>query len=143
MPRALIACIGVGALLCGIAGCGDELGPRQEISGSVRMGGQPLDEGAIEFMPLAPAAAGEIDTQSGAPITQGKYTIPRANGLMPGKYRVSITSAGPTEGPKPGELPGPSGPSPKERVPAKYNTDSELEATVTSAGPNTFDFEIP
>lgn len=140
----IFLCIGLGLLVGGIAGCSDDLGGRKDVSGMVRLSGQPLDDGAIEFSPLTPAAAGETDTKSGAPIVQGKYTIPRQNGLLPGKYRVRITAGTPTQGPKPGELPGPSGgPPAKERVPAKYNTASELEVTVTVSGPNTFDFDIP
>jgi hypothetical protein len=139
----ILMALSLGLAVAGLTGCSDDLGAREEVSGMVRLGGEPLDNGAIEFTPLEPAEPGQMDTKSGAPLVQGRYTIPRANGLAPGKYRVRITAANATDGPKPGELPGPSGPPAKERVPAKFNTQSELEATVTSSGPNTFDFEIP
>jgi hypothetical protein len=74
---------------------------------------------------------------------QGQYEIPREQGLVPGKYRVRITAGTPTPPIAPGELPGPSGGTSKERIPAKYNVRSDIEATVTAAGPNTFNYEIP
>lgn len=134
------ACLGI--LVLGIAGCADELGDRQEISGVVTLQGQPLDGGSIEFTPLDSPQPGGVETRSGAPIVQGKYVVPRAQGLVPGNYRVRITAGTPTPDLQPGELPGPTGAPSKERVPAKYNTQSQLEATITS-GPSTFNVEIP
>ncbi len=135
------ACLGL--LVLGIAGCGNDLGNRQEISGVVTLGGQPLDGGAIEFTPLEIPHSDGAQTKSGAPIMQGKYIIPAGQGLVPGKYRVRITAGTPTPQAAPGELPGPTfGPPSKERIPADYNTQSQLEATVTS-GRNEFDFQIP
>jgi hypothetical protein len=133
----------LGLLILGIAGCGDDLGNRQEVSGVVTLQGQPLDDGAIEFTPLESQQPDGVETKSGAPIVQGKYVIPQGQGLAPGKYRVRITAGTPDPPPQPGELPSPTfGPPPQERVPAEYNTQSRLEATVTS-GANTFNFEIP
>lgn len=137
-PVPIRVCLGI--LLLGIAGCGDDLGNRQEISGAVTLQGRPLGDGSIEFTPLEPSAE---ETKSGAPIVQGKYSIPREQGLAPGKYRVRITAGTPTPELAPGELPGPSGPSSVERIPAAYNVNSKLEETVIPSGPNTFNFEIP
>jgi hypothetical protein len=131
-----------GLLLC-LGGCSDDLGDRLAVNGAVTLKGQPLDQGSIEFIPLDQPAAGEAETKSGAPIEQGQYEIPRAHGLVPGKYRVRITAGTGTPPLAPGELPGPSAASSKERIPAKYNVKSDIEATVTSSGPNTFNYEIP
>src|SRR6516165_2617663 len=76
----LIACAGCGA-------AGDGL-PRQPIWGTVTLDGQPLAKGFITFTP----AAGQA-TQSGGVITGGKFSVPREQGPVPGKYSVSISSA--------------------------------------------------
>jgi hypothetical protein len=124
-----------------VSGCSNDFGDRQEIEGLVTLKNQPLDDGSIEFTPLEPPP-GKPETQSGAQITGGKYSIPRAQGLVPGKYRVRITAAAPETPLSAGELPGPGGPPAKERIPPEYNVNSKQEVTVTS-GPNTFNFDIP
>ena len=40
------------------------------------------------------------------------------------------------------EMPGMSDEVPEERIPAEYNTESKQEITVTSGGPNEFEFNI-
>jgi hypothetical protein len=122
-----------------LAGCSEDLGNRQPIEGQVTLGGQPLDGGAIEFTPLEDT---QEQTRSGAPITAGKYSIPRENGLLPGKYRVRITAGTEAEPLPAGELPGPTGPGGKERVPPEFNIKSEIEANVTT-GTNMFNYDIP
>ena len=130
-------------VLGAVAGCSDTAGRREAVEGMVTLKGQPLDDGAIEFIPLEAPPPGEPETKSGAPIMAGKYEIPQAQGLVPGKYLVRITAGTPGEQPEPGELPGPSGGASRERIPADYNVNSRLEATVTPSGPNKFDYEIP
>ena len=122
-------------------GCGDRYGGRRAVSGTVTFQGKPLDQGSITFVPASP----DLSTQSGAGIRDGHYQIPRAQGLVPGKYKVSISSgdpgtpADPSAGP-----PGPSGNySSKERIPPRYNVRSTLEVEVQKGGPNEFDFTIP
>jgi hypothetical protein len=71
--------------------------------------------------------------------------IPRAKGLTPGKYKVSIYAGDGRSGagdaspdsPHAGRRPG------KERVPPEYNEKSTLVKEVTRRGPNKFDFDIP
>jgi hypothetical protein len=117
-------------------GCGRRDG-RISVSGTVTFGGQPLDQGRIEFEP----AGGEAFF-TGAIIDNGRFMVPPDNGLQAGKYRVRIySSALPKVSPKdplqlaPNELP-------KERIPPKYNTATKLTADVTPGGPNTFAFEV-
>src|SRR5262249_37480375 len=74
-----------------IAGCGgssDGL-PRQAVSGEVKLAGAALKAGMIQFMPTAPGAA----TPGAAAITDGKYAMSTSDGLVPGPYQVSVTSA--------------------------------------------------
>jgi hypothetical protein len=123
------------------SGCGDATGGRCAISGTVRFQGKPLDQGNILFIPVASTLA----TQAGTSITKGTYAIPKMQGLLPGRYKVSISSgdgetpAGPTDRP-----PGPSGNfSSQERIPRNFNVESTQEVDVKQEGSNQFDFDIP
>lgn len=126
-------------------GAGDNL-PREAVSGSVQFEGKPLDQGNIQFFPSETA---ENAIATGGPISSGKYAIAQADGLTPGTYKVMISSAGalPTPGKKAqaeevGEMPGLGPLHAEERIPAKYNNQSELTATVKAGGPNVFDFDL-
>src|SRR5262245_28257282 len=68
------------------AGCTDP-NARQAVSGTVSFKGQPLDQGRIHFAPLGKGA-----TEAGATIENGRYSIPRDLGLVPGTYKVSVFS---------------------------------------------------
>jgi hypothetical protein len=132
----------LGLAVCGLlpfaGGCGDSTG-RQEVTGTVYFKGQPLDQGRIHFVPV-----GGGPTESGATIENGRYRIPRDNGLMPGTYKVSVFSYD-QKGAKvqSEEVPGDPGNTQfKERIPAKYNTQTTLTAEVTAGGSNVFDFKI-
>ena len=122
------------------AGCGQNYGGRQEVKGTIKLKGQPLDQGQITFMPLS----GDRSTQEGSLIADGSYLIDRAHGLMPGKYKVIITSG---DGKTPANTDQPPGPTgniiSKDRIPPDYNTHSKQEVEVTEKGPNVFDNDIP
>ena len=120
----------------GCAAPADSL-PRETISGTVKLDGKPLISGLIQFQPTSPGEA----TAGGAGITDGKYAITRAEGLVPGKYQVIITSVAASTA-TPGAMPGDSPPPTKELIPTKYNTKTNLSAAVTKEGPNTFDFNL-
>jgi len=124
-----------------IAGCGgptDER-PRQAVAGEVKIDGEPLKAGMIQFMPTEPGLA----VPGGAAITDGKYAMSKADGLVPGPYQVSVTSApAPATGLVEGSMPGDPLPPPKEPIPSIYNSKTTLTAKVTEAGPNTFSFEL-
>jgi hypothetical protein len=125
------------AVAAGLAGCGG--GPRRYgASGVVKWQGRPLDQGAITFLPLDPAQG----SSGGALIKDGRYSIPARQGLLPGRYKVTVSSADPRKAPDPDAPPGPAGPLPKDRVKPKYNSQTELTAEVRAEGPNTFDFEV-
>jgi hypothetical protein len=125
-----------------ISGCTNDYGGRQEIKGTIKLKGQPLDQGQISFLPIS----GDGVTKEGAGITNGQYKIDRAHGLMPGTYRVTITSGdGRTRAEAPDEPPGPTGANiiSKDRIPPEYNTNSKQEVEVTEKGKNVFNFDIP
>src|SRR5690349_1753400 len=71
-----------------VIGCGPNYGGRKEIKGTVKLKGEPINDGTIDFFP----ASGDQATKSGAQIIKGSYKIPAEFGLLPGKYRVSITA---------------------------------------------------
>jgi hypothetical protein len=125
------------------AGCADNYGGRVEVTGSVKLKGQPLKSGIVIFEPLAGQG-----TSATANVADGTYLIPRSSGLKPGKYLIRIT-AGDGKTPAnldPDEPPGPGGKGSnivsKELVPAEWNTKSKKEKEVTSESPNTIDFDV-
>jgi hypothetical protein len=126
------------------AGCADSFGGRKEITGTVTLVGQPLDQGIIQFLPVDRATQ---DCQAGAEIVAGHFSIPAKNGLKPGKYLVQITSGdGKTVANDPEAVPGPGGSAnivSWDRIPPEWNVDSEKQVTVTETGQNQFDFDIP
>src|SRR5262245_36303787 len=87
--RSAIMTASLAVLLACVAGCagGDSL-PREEVNGTVTIDGKPLAKGLITFVPTS----AEVSTQGGAPVLEGKFTIPRLQGLVPGKYKVVISS---------------------------------------------------
>ena len=132
----LLAAVALGAL----GGCGDPRN-RQEITGEVKLKGQPVEDGLIRFDPLDGQPTGDS-----AHIMKGKYRIPKDKGLSPGKYRVAIYAGNGMSGV------GNASPDPPnagkeqsvgERVPPDYNEKSKLVKEVTRGGPNKFDFDIP
>lgn len=137
------------AAVFGCAG-GDGL-PRQALSGKVTLDGQPLDSATISFQPTA--GSGEV-TSAAAEVLAGAFSISAADGLIPGKYRVSVSAkrdvaAKPTAKKKQidnvtGELVDPPADAAvtQETIPAKFNAQTELTADVTAGGPNEFTFAV-
>ena len=126
-----------------VSGC-NQYGGRQEISGTVKLKGEPLDQGIITFSPIGPADEAEAVTKSGAAIASGAYRINQEDGLVPGKYLVTITSGDGKTPANPDEPPGPTGNIvSKERIPAEYNVSSRQEVEVSADKPNVFNYDIP
>jgi hypothetical protein len=117
-----------------LASCEGDVGGRLAISGTVEYKGEPVQQGTIEFIPHPGGK-----TQSGATITNGRFTIPKEKGLEPGVYTVKISSMEGLEPPaEPGGLPGKD---PKELLPAKYNTKSTLTKEVSKTETK-FEFKL-
>jgi hypothetical protein len=124
-------------ILAGCGGAGDEL-PREAVSGTVNFDGAPLRSGMIQFQPADQSAT----TAGAAGITDGSYSIAKAEGLVPGKYLVSITSTPATPATPPVSMPGDPVAPPKEPIPAQYNAKTNLTAEVTKGGPNNFGYVL-
>jgi hypothetical protein len=136
----LLLLAAAGLTVSGCSGSRDEL-PREPVSGTVSLDGQPLDYGAILF---APAAGSEgAPTSAAYDVENGQFSIPRSDGLVPGKYQVKISrmdhkpeprSKGP---PKKGTKP------PKETLPTRYNgPKTELSAEIPKGGATDLKFEL-
>ena len=131
------------ALLAGLflaIGCGPRGPARYEVSGTVTLGGEMLDEGIIDFIPME-----NQGSKTGARIVNGEYQVPKDKGLMVGKYKVSIVAGdgsqtsgkGEPGAAKPGFVPG------GERIPPEYNEKSDKVVEIKEEGPNRFDYTIP
>jgi hypothetical protein len=109
------------------SGCGEAnpLG-RRAIYGNVTFQGQPVDYGAIQFNPVDLAHG----VSSGAMITDGKYSIPTAQGLPPGEYQVMVTAPDRSKQEKVEGPPGDERSLAVERIPAKYNLKTTLKLEV-------------
>jgi hypothetical protein len=72
-------------------GCGDGLKPRFPVAGTVSYKGQPVPKGTVSFAPADGSGEGAFGE-----ILDGSYrltTHTTGDGAVPGRYRVSITSA--------------------------------------------------
>ena len=89
-----------------LTGCSTQPDGRVEVSGTVKLKGQPIKDGAIVlFEPLE-----NQDTAGNATVAGGAFTIPRTTGLKPGKYLVRVTAGDgttPVNPVNPDEPPGP------------------------------------
>lgn len=125
-------------------GCGNDpnaqgdLLPRRAITGTVSLDGKPLPEGKIQFSPAD--STPNLVTVVGE-IKDGKFTIDRAQGPVPGKYRVAISGI-PTFKIRPDEEPGTAPKRRPEPVPASYNTKTTLMQEITADTPKVFDFAL-
>jgi hypothetical protein len=116
-------------LLMGFTGCGDaNFG---QVSGVVRLDGEPLADASVEFQPLKGSPS------FGTTDAQGRYSLlfsPSRTGASVGTHTVRITTFR-VEGE------GPSTKIIKERVPKQYNAESK-EIHEVKSGKQTINFEI-
>ena len=123
-------------VLAACLGCGGSVEGPFAISGTVLLGGQPLEQGSISF---ASMTKGSRDATGGA-ISNGEYSISAEHGLKPGAYRVSISAAD-TSHATPGGLPANGLAFPSLIAPEFNKANHQIE--VTSEGPNDFPFDVP
>ena len=115
--------------------------PRRAVSGMVRLGGKPLARGTIQLLPAEHSPATALQVPVTAEIKDGSFQIPREQGPVPGKYRVTISSHPPVAI-KPDEEPGLVTRPEPERVPEAYNRKTKLEAEVKDNDENTLTFDL-
>ena len=123
-----------------LPGCGGGDGlNRQAITGVVTVDAAPIPNGSVTFEPLFQGGIG-----GGAVISQGKFSISRAEGLPPGKYRISVTGDDGTGfGVSEGKMPGDEiMPAKKQLVPASWNSKSKHEIEIKDTGSNALEIKI-
>lgn len=139
MFRPMLAAITATTLFA--AGCGpaDKGPPRYAVKGTVTLDGSPLPHGTIQFQ-----SSGNVYGNTMAEVTQGTFSIPQKSGPIAGEYQVLISSidkvptpTDPEEAMRQAELPPPA-----EKIAEKYNSKTELKATVSESGPNEFTFAV-
>lgn len=122
------------ACWCGCAPSGPE---RVVVCGSVTYRGKPIEQGSIRFVPLG-------ETQgpaAGAVIQQGKYEASAKGGVLVGTHRVEITAVAPRKDPMGRDLTAMQGAG-TQYLPAMYNRQSTLTATIEPGGPNERNFDL-
>jgi hypothetical protein len=124
------------ASLLALAGCGSDA-KLVGVAGTVTYKGEPLDSGTVTFFTTDPPAPA-----GGALVTNGKFKIDAERGLAPGTYRVQISSPRGVAERTPEQIAAGASAPARERIPAKYNTASQLTVEVTRSGPNEFNWAI-
>ncbi len=124
------------AAIAAIAGCGgppDGL-PRRAVDGMVIYDGSPLPTGSIEFESESKENGKAM--HAGGPIFEGKFSFPRDEGLVPGRYKVIIYAAiaAPQKPEEEGKVPR------RDIIPARYNAESILTAEIKDSGFNVLEF---
>ncbi len=130
MPYVLLICV-LGVLPLGCGGpSGPELPDRYPVSGTVKLDGQPLEQGWISFESTDDIAAG--NSPSASEIKNGQYELQ----ATVGKKKVVITS--PQEF---GEADDTGVKATRETIPPRYNTKSTLEVEVKADAENVSNFD--
>jgi hypothetical protein len=78
----------------------------------------------------------------GGSITGGRFSIPAAEGAREGEYRVEITATRQSDQVVIGLDGQTKGFAFIQYLPARYNSESELVATVMSSGKNVYTFDL-
>jgi hypothetical protein len=118
-------CLAAALLLVG--GCGDKM---CKVTGEVTFDGKPVESGEVQFTPEDPHHRTEVGQ-----IKDGKFELRST----PGKMKVEVKASRAIPGTKDPLNPGPIIDS---YIPARYNTNTELTAEVTSGGPNHFTYHL-
>jgi hypothetical protein len=135
VTRAAYACLGIGLYTVGLLGCGaGNKAPRAIVNGAVNLAGVPVEDGQIRFIPIE-GTDGPITITA---IRGGKYLADDKGGVPVGKHRVEVLAWDPDA------PPGGRGEPPRPQwAPDKFNTNSELTASVEDAGdPVVIDFDL-
>jgi hypothetical protein len=109
-------------------GCAAKPAPVYPVQGTVSVNGKPLADGQVCFRTVETGVLEQFDVKSGT--FTGK--------AQPGERRVEIFAFKV----RTGNFSGMKGEVQENLIPARYNTDSKLHATVTPAGPNEFAFDL-
>jgi len=125
----------IGLIAVAFAGCGRA---NQSIQGEVTYGGEPVEDGIIEFIPIE----GTKEPSTGAAIVAGRYQIaPAAGPLTGGTYKVAIRATKKTGTTSPDPFnPAKQVENKTNYIPADYNTQTKLKVTISSKA--SYDFHL-
>jgi hypothetical protein len=142
---AALPLVAAGIGLPGCSGSTDDL-PRQPIAGRVLWSGQPLPHGMIMFYPEELSTKEHERVASGNRIVNGWFSITRDRGPVPGRYTVSVSSEKEEvhrsrieREASPGNAPIPE----KEKIPARFNSDTVLEIEIKEGGIKELKIDLP
>jgi hypothetical protein len=147
-PASLLLALTLATVAIGCARSLDDL-PREPVAGTVTMDGQPLPEAVIQFS-AAGDAAKNATPGANTEVKDGKFSIPREEGLVPGTYKVSVSHAVLKEVQPKGKgkaqvntsIPNRNKQLGPEQIPAKYNTQTELKADIKPGSSRDLKFEL-
>jgi hypothetical protein len=111
------------------------------VSGVVTLDGEPLSGAVVGFEPIA--VEGQLEAGYGSYAKtddDGRYqllSLKKEDGALVGRHRVSVSTVVGREGPN-GEILGLT----KERVPSRYNNDTELVIEVPPGGTDQANLEL-
>ena len=126
LSLAIIACL--------LTGCGSDGPPRYQVTGEVTFDGQPVTDGQIIFTPKD----SDLGPDAGI-IKDGKFSFLSKEG----DKKVSIEASRKVPGKMQSDFKGGEVPVFEAYIPAKYNKQTTLEATVTDvAADNKFEFDL-
>lgn len=133
----LLTSVGFGYLVLDYNGPG--VNGARAVSGNIRVEGRPLATGMIQFMPTT----GVTYQGAGAFVTDGAYKIERKDGLIPGRYQVSISGIGLAELNRAIRDGGVARAGLEDPIPARFNRQSEIFVEVADDGSVVgFDFDL-
>jgi len=125
----------LGAVLLAVFGGCSRRDARQSVSGTVTLDGSPMAGAIITFQP----EKGGVGNSSGTTVAEdGRFSIPAARGLVPGKYLVAVQLWKDTNETFIDE----NGKLAKARTTIRYQEAGELVATVVAGGDNQFGFRL-
>jgi len=133
-------------LLIVSAGCSS--GPKYvPVSGTVMFDGKPLANAVVAFNPAAMPGKIEAAGAGSMAVTdaQGHYVLKvigtdsKTDGAVVGEHRVKISTADLVSNSDSSDV---AKGQPKERVPAKYNTNTELRFTVPPGGTDAANLDL-
>lgn len=117
--------------LAGCNGARDDL-PRESVSGKVAIEGTPVATGSISFR--------SPQMEVGGVVKDGAFTIPKADGPVPGKYQVTITEG--VEGPSPKDGTAKDFSIQPKTKPSRTAPPAALEAEVKADANEPFNFDF-
>jgi hypothetical protein len=126
------------------AGCGGT--KNAPVSGKVTLNGQPLANAMVTFQPIAKEGSVEAGPgSSGTTDAEGRFSLKMAtgaSGAVVGKHRVMISQIVNKTDPSDDARPKRGGPPQMEKLPARYNSESQETFDVPSGGTDKADFAL-